>query len=152
MRYVPNADHSLEDSDSLDTIVAFYRMILTGTPRPQYSWTVKNDGAIHVRTVQKPAAVNLWQATNPHARDFRVETLGRKYTASTLEDRGNGLYVGKVDEPDTGWTVFFVELFYETAWKVPLKFTTGARVVPDTLPFADKRVLKAPRERHRPSE
>jgi PhoPQ-activated pathogenicity-related protein len=140
LRYVPNADHSLDDSDALETIIAFYRMILAGTPRPEYSWTVEDDGAIHVRTRQEPAAVNLWQATNPGARDFRVETLGKKYTVSALEDRGNGLYIGKVDEPDEGWTALFVELVYDTDSKLPLKFTTEVRVVPDTLPFADKKI------------
>ena len=139
LRYVPNADHSLDDSDASRTVAAFYRMILTGTPRPEYSWTFQDDGAIHVRSVEKPVAVNLWQATNPNARDFRVETLGKEYTVSTLEDRGGGLYVGKVDEPERGWTAFFVELTYDTGSKLPLKLTTAVRVVPDRLPFADKK-------------
>jgi len=30
LRYVPNADHGLDDTDAVETIVAFYRMILTG--------------------------------------------------------------------------------------------------------------------------
>jgi PhoPQ-activated pathogenicity-related protein len=140
LRYVPNADHSLDDSDALETIIAFYRAILTGTPRPEYSWTVAADGAIRVRTVQKPAAVNLWQATNPQTRDFRVETLGKQYAVSALEDLGNGLYIGKVDEPVKGWTALFVELVYDTGSNLPLKFTTEVRVVPDTLPFADKEI------------
>ncbi len=138
LRYVPNADHSLDGSDAAETVAAFYRMILTGTPRPEYSWTFEEDGSIRVSTVDKPAAVNLWQATNPHARDFRVETLGRKYVKSTLPDQGNGLYVGRVDEPEQGWTAFFVELVYDAGDGLPLKFTSGVRIVPDTLPFADK--------------
>ena len=35
-----------------------------------------------------------------------------------------------------GWTAFFVELTYPTGGKYPLKFTSGVRVLPDTLPFA----------------
>ena len=140
LRYVPNADHSLDDTDAVESIVAFYRMILTGTPRPECSWTLEDDGSIHVRTVDKPAAVNLWQATNPHARDFRVETLGKKYTVSPLEGQDGGLYVGKVDEPEQGWTAFFVELVYDAGGKLPLKLTTEVRVVPATLPFADKKI------------
>jgi len=138
LRYVPNGDHGLDDTDAVETIVAFYRMILTNTPRPEYSWTLEPDGSIRVTTAQRPAAVNLWQATNPDARDFRVETLGRKYTASPLEDQGGGVYVGKVDEPDRGWTALFVELVYDIGGKLPLKLTTEVRVVPDTLSFADK--------------
>jgi len=137
LRYVPNADHSLGGSDAAETIVAFYQMILAGAPRPRYSWSFEDDGSIRVRTVDKPAAVRLWQATNPNARDFRVESLGRKYTASALADQGGGVYVGRVDAPEKGWTAFFVELTYD-AGGLPLKLTSGVRVVPDTLPFADK--------------
>ena len=137
LRYVPNADHSLSGSDAPESIVAFYSMILAGKPRPRYAWSVDEDGAIRVRTSGKPAQVKLWQATNPDSRDFRVETLGRKYTASELEDQGDGHYVGRVDEPPKGWTAFFVELTYDVGVKLPLKFTTAVRVVPDGLPFAD---------------
>ena len=138
LRYVPNADHSLDGSDAAETVVAFYRMILTGTPRPKCSWSFEDDGSIRVRTVDKPAAVKLWQATNPNARDFRVESLGRKYTASALEDQGGGFYVGKVDAPEKGWTAFFVEVACDAGGGLPLKLTSGVRIVPDTLPFADK--------------
>ena len=140
LRYVPNASHSLDGTDAAETVAAFYRMILTGTPRPRYSWSFESDGSIHVNTVDKPVAVNLWQATNPNARDFRVETLGRKYLKSTLHEQGAGLYVGRVDEPDHGWTAFFVELTYDAGDDLPLKLTSGVRIVPDTLPFADKKI------------
>jgi len=142
LRYVPNANHSLDGSDAAETIVAFYRMILTGTPRPECSWSFEDDGSIHVRTAETPAAVRLWRATNPNARDFRVESLGRKYTASALEDQGGGVYVGKVDAPEKAWTAFFVEVAYD-AGGLPLKLTSGVRVVPDTLPFADEVKPKA---------
>jgi PhoPQ-activated pathogenicity-related protein len=138
LRYVPNAGHSLDGSDAAESIVAFYRMLLTGTPRPEYAWSFADDGSIRVRCADKPAAANLWQATNPEARDFRVETLGRKYTMSPLEDQGGGRYVGRVDEPAQGWTAFFVELVYDRGKGPPPKVTTGVRVVPDTLPFAGK--------------
>ncbi len=137
LRYVPNANHSLDGSDAAETIVAFYRTILTGTPRPRYSWRFADDGSIRVRCVDQPAEVRLWQATNPKARDFRVESLGRKYTSTRLEDTGDGRYVGRVEEPAEGWTAYFVELTYRVG-ELPLKFTSGVRVVPDTLPFADK--------------
>ena len=76
------------------------------------------------------------------AGEDEVESLGRKYTASTLEDQGGGLYVGKVDSPEKGWTAYFVEVAYD-AGGLPLKLTSGVRVVPDTLPFADKVTPKA---------
>jgi PhoPQ-activated pathogenicity-related protein len=88
-----------------------------------------------VTTKDKPAEVMLWQATNPDARDFRLEMIGPVYKSSTLTDQGGGVYVGKVPEPSKGWTAFFVELTFSSGnSSPPLKFTTQVRVVPDVLP------------------
>jgi len=134
LRYVPNADHSLRGSDAYMTLQACYQAVLSQTPLPQFSWTLEADGSIKVTTQDKPSAVKLWQATNPNARDFRIETLGPKYQGSPLTDQGGGVYVGKVPEPARGWTAFFVELTFPTAKPEPFKFTTQVRVVPDVLP------------------
>jgi PhoPQ-activated pathogenicity-related protein len=96
---------------------------------------LEKDGAIRVVTKDKPTEVKLWQATNPEARDFRIETLGPKYTSTVLADQGGGVYVGKVPEPAKGWTAFFVELTFPTGNPAPFKFTTEVRVLPDTLPY-----------------
>ncbi len=134
LRYVPNADHSLKGSDAYLTLQACYQAVLSQTPLPQFSWTLEKDGSIKVTTKDKPYQVWLWQATNPDARDFRLETLGPKYKGSPLTDQGGGVYVGKVPEPPKGWTAFFVELTFPTGNSERLKFTTEVRVVPDVLP------------------
>jgi PhoPQ-activated pathogenicity-related protein len=138
LRYVPNGDHGLDGTDAIESVVAFYSLLLLGTDRPDYSWTMEADGAIRVTTKTAPKEVRLWQATNPEARDFRVETLGRKYVSTTLQEESPGEYVGKVDAPESGWTAYFVELTFDVGLAVPLKLTTGVRVVPDILPFEDK--------------
>jgi PhoPQ-activated pathogenicity-related protein len=138
LRYVPNTDHGLGRSDAVETIVAFYSLILRGKPLPVFAWEVGEGGEIRVRATDKPAEVRLWQATNPEARDFRLETLGPKYTSSVLEPGEDGTYAAAVDAPETGWTAYFVELTYDVGAPVPLKLTTGVRVTPDALPFADK--------------
>ena len=79
IRYVPNADHSLNGTDALQSLLAYYQCILSDTPRPKFSWKLTDDGAIHVKTTSKPLQVKLWQATNPKARDFRVRSIGRAY-------------------------------------------------------------------------
>lgn len=134
LRYVPNADHSLKGSDAYQTLQACYNAVLYDRPLPRFSWTLEKDGSIRVATQDKPAEVKLWQATNPDARDFRIETLGPQYTSTALIDQGDGVYVGKVPEPAKGWTAFFVELTFATGNPEPLKFTTQVRVVPDALP------------------
>ena len=40
LRYVPNADHGLRDSDAYASILAFYRAVLTGAELPKFSWKV----------------------------------------------------------------------------------------------------------------
>ena len=142
LRYVPNADHSLKGSDAYQTLQACYNAVLYDRPLPKFSWTLEKDGAIRVTTQDKPTEVKLWQATNPEARDFRIETLGPKYTSTVLTDQGGGVYVGKVPEPAKGWTAFFVELTFPTGNPEPFKFTTEVRVVPDVLPH--KFVAKRP--------
>ncbi len=141
LRTVPNADHSLDGTDSLESIVAFYRLILSGKPRPEFSWTFEPGGTIRVRAKDRPTCVSLWQATNPDARDFRLESLGPKYTATEL-NAIDGVYTATVRQPAEGWTAYFVELTYRVG-ELPLKFTTPVRVTPDTLPFADKPIPTA---------
>ena len=140
LRYVPNADHGLGGSDGLESVIAFYSLLLQGREAPKYDWTVDDDGAFHVTTEQTPVEVRLWQATNPEARDFRVETLGREYASSVVEATKPGLYVANVEQPSEGWRAYFVELTYDVGAPVPLKLTTSVKVVPDTLPYAGKDV------------
>jgi PhoPQ-activated pathogenicity-related protein len=87
-----------------------------------------------VRTADAPAAVTLWQATNPQARDFRVDTIGKAYRPTTLAGK-NGVYTARVRKPKKGYTAFFVELTYPGPGKEPFKFSTDVRIVPGTLPF-----------------
>jgi PhoPQ-activated pathogenicity-related protein len=134
IRYVPNADHSLDKSDALETLQAFYAAIVSRTPRPEVRWTFERDGSIKVVARQLPKAVQLWQATNPSARDFRLETIGAAYKNSALTPSGPNTWVARVPPPSAGWTAFFVELTFEGAGKYPLKVTSGVRVLPDTLP------------------
>jgi PhoPQ-activated pathogenicity-related protein len=136
LRYVPNADHSLKNSDARQGLVAFYDMFLRQQPRPQFSWKFEGDGSIRVTTTTQPVEVKLWQATNPEHRDFRLVSIGPAYKSTTLQEQKDGTYIGRVEKPEKGWTAYFVELTFATGGKYPLKFTTGVRITPDTLPFA----------------
>jgi PhoPQ-activated pathogenicity-related protein len=135
LRYVPNADHSLRGSDAWQTLLACYNAILTGAHLPEFSWTLEKDGSLHVKSIDKPSEVKLWQATNPDARDFRLEKIGPAYKSTPLTSEGGGIYIGKVPKPDKGWTAFFVELTYNNGNSEPFKFTTQVSVAPDVLPY-----------------
>jgi PhoPQ-activated pathogenicity-related protein len=152
LRYVPNAKHNLAGSDASQSLLAYYQAVLTGYPRPQFSWIKEKDGSlvvtlgdriVHKRGIGSPAdpvndrptEVNLWQATNPKARDFRLDTIGSAYKSTPLKEEKPGVYVGRVEKPAQGFTAFFVELVYDSGGKYPFKFTTEVSVVPDALPF-----------------
>jgi len=145
LRYVPNTDHSLKGSDARESMQAFYEMVLSGTPRPKYSWKFEKDGSIRVQTTTKPQEVKLWQATNATARDFRLEKIGAVWTSTTLEEKDKGLYVAKVDKPAQGFTAYFIEMTFPGIGKVPMKITTGVRVAPDTLPFTLPKPVHPPK-------
>ena len=85
LRYVANGDHSLKETDAMQSITAFYHLILTGKPLPKYSWTFEQDGSIKVKYQTPPSKVVMWQATNAKARDFRVDMIGRTYTSTELK-------------------------------------------------------------------
>ncbi len=138
LRYVPNTDHGLGGSDAIQSLMLFYQSILKNTPRPKFSWSVRDDDSIVVKAITAPKAVKLWQATNPKARDFRREIIGQVWKSSDLAATSDGKYVAKVPEPDEGWTAFFVEMTFDSGGPIPYKFTTEVHVVPEILPFADK--------------
>jgi PhoPQ-activated pathogenicity-related protein len=150
LRYVPNAKHDLEGSNARDGILAWYRTILEGAPRPRLDWTIAEDGTIEVRlggaagggegsgagATPAPRAVRVWQATNPERRDFRLDTIGPSWTSEALAPVEPGVYRASLPAPERGWRAFFVELEYDGPGPEPLLFSTDVSVVPDTLPYS----------------
>ncbi|MFN7929073.1 MAG: PhoPQ-activated pathogenicity-related family protein [Blastocatellia bacterium] len=135
LRYVENAKHNLAGSDARESLLAFYQAVLNNKARPKFSWTKQKDGSLVVKVVDKPKEVLLWQATNPKARDFRLDVIGKAYTSTPLTTTNGNTYIGRVEKPSTGYTAFFVELIYDSGGKYPYKFTTEVSIVPDVLPF-----------------
>ncbi|MEO8114159.1 MAG: PhoPQ-activated protein PqaA family protein [Phenylobacterium sp.] len=146
LRMLPNSKHSTAGTDIAESMTAFYDAVLNGRTPPDYSWSNRKDGAIVVRSAVRPQEVLLWQGTNPKARDFRVDTIGKAFTATRLEPQKDGTYVGKVARPATGFTAYFVELVYANGTKYLFKFTTEVSVIPDVLPYRweDAKAITAP--------
>lgn len=134
LRYVPNASHGLEEPDVAGSLVAWAQAVVSGTPRPRFSFDLSAPDAIVVRAQDPPSEVKLWQATNAAARDFRVETIGKAWTSTALSAAPDGSYAARLAAPASGWTAYFVELTYP-AGLLAMKFTTPVRVLPDTTPF-----------------
>ena len=138
LRYVPNANHSLNDSNGIETLATFHAMIVNNHEIPKLSWSINAEGALEVTPSTQPVDVQLWHATNSIARDFRVETIGRVYRSTALEPTESGAYVASVDPPVKGWTAYFVEMTWDVGLPVPFRLSTEVIVTPDTLPYADK--------------
>jgi len=135
MRYVPNTDHSLDASNAFETLQAFYTAIVSELPRPQFSWTIERPDRITVQAATRPLTVVLWQTTNVKARDFRLETLGPKWTRTLLSPTGPNTWTARIVAPPKGWTAGFIELTFASGGRFPFTFTTEVVVTPDRLPY-----------------
>jgi PhoPQ-activated pathogenicity-related protein len=144
LRYVANTDHSLRNSDAVESLGAFYASVVAGSPRPEIRWSVERDGRIVVRTRSTPTNAMLWQATNPNTRDFRLEKIGPAYRSTAITAKEPGLFEARLEKPASGWTAGFIELRFPSGAKYPFVVTTGVAVVPDTLPFPPPKPGPAP--------
>ncbi|MCC6145631.1 MAG: hypothetical protein IT368_17630, partial [Candidatus Hydrogenedentes bacterium] len=149
LNYAPNSDHGInngtdffDDTSAINSLQAFSLAALQDVDLPEFSWTFEDNGSIVVQTQDTPLEVNLWQATNPDGRDFRLDRVGEIWTSTPLASSGGGRYVAQVGEPDQGWRGFFVQLRFDNPATLALPFvpspdfifTTPVRVIPDTYP------------------
>lgn len=136
LRYVPNSDHGVtRRTDAAESLLVYYESILRNWKRPEFSWSIATDGTIEVKSKDKPAAVKLWAATNPNARDFRLERIGPAYRSEVLMEKAPGVYSAKPETPAAGFTAYFIELTFPTPGGSNWKFTTDVKVTPDRYPF-----------------
>jgi PhoPQ-activated pathogenicity-related protein len=133
--YVPNVGHGSGGPDGIESIISFCHHIVTDTPLPAYSWEFPNENTIIVKTASGPAQVRLWQATNPDARDFRVDGAGGEWTATELEAVSGGTYAGRVEKPEKGWTAFLVQIAFKGPGAELLRVSSPVKVIPDIEPF-----------------
>ncbi len=112
--------------------------ILDNKTSHQITWALEGEGVLRVSPTAQPKEVKLWQATNPKARDFRLEEIGSVWTSQTLRPQADGTYLGSVQRPATGWTAFLIEVTFDTAGVIEPDqvYSTAVQIIPDTLPFA----------------
>ncbi|MCY4129452.1 MAG: PhoPQ-activated protein PqaA family protein [Gammaproteobacteria bacterium] len=141
LRYVPNTNHGLGNSDGGESIAAFHFAVTRNIRLPELAWEYQNDHEVDVIFGTVPNTITLWQATNEDFRDFRIETFGPGYQA-TLRDT-TALEPGsarryRVESPPVGWKAWYLEMSYDIGFVRPLKLSTEIRVTPDNLPFEGK--------------
>lgn len=136
LRYVPNTDHGVtRRSDAAQSLASYYESIVKSWKRPEFDWSISKDGIITVTCKDKPSAVKLWSATNPEARDFRLEQIGPAYQSKDVAEESPNKWVVKLAKPEHGYSASFLELTFPTPGGSEWKFTTGVKVMPDVYPF-----------------
>lgn len=136
LRYVPNTDHSMSSAVAIGNLVSWLRAVTSNDPRPRFYWRVyRPGGSIRVRVLDQPSQVLLWQATNPNARDFRLESIGPAWKSTVLAGE-NGVYDVTVAKPEQGFTASFVELTFPGSNGTQFVFTSEVIVTPDVYPFS----------------
>lgn len=140
LRYTVNSDHRQGGHEQRYPLFLQARnwlndLLARRTP-PQLSWQV-SDGVLEARPSVAPRSMILWTADNPHARDFRRETLGPVWAPTPLEPDEQGRYRVLLSPPLKGWRASLVEAVFggeePTSQQI---YTTGVYITPDTLPFA----------------
>ncbi len=137
LRYSFNTDHSQFDAGVILGAVSYVRSIQLNTPQPQYRWAhIPEWGAIIVKAETPVRRAILWHATNPNARDFRLEEIGAAWQWKRLFTIGQGYYIGFMPEPPQGWTAFSIDLTFDGPTPGTYQnYTTDVQIVPDILPF-----------------
>ncbi len=137
LRYKPNTDH-IQNEEVLVNAVSWLDDILDNKTSPRITWALEGTGRLRITPSATPKEVRLWQATNPGARDFRLETIGPVWTSQVLAPSPDGSYVGGVQQPPTGWTAFLIEATFATAgvFEPDQVYSTEVQIIPDTLPYA----------------
>lgn len=150
VNYIPNSSHGLDGFDDLTDITnpiaglaSFYASVITGTSRPDFTWTFNDDGSISVDiTSGTISAVTLWSSTNTTGRDFRYDK-GHTWSSRMLTATSKGHYKGSITAPTTGYAAFFLQLKFVSGLPAPASlfpyyFTTPIRVLPENADGTNK--------------
>jgi PhoPQ-activated pathogenicity-related protein len=145
LQYVPNTKHNLANSDALESLQAFYELVIDDKPRPQMTWNRSKEepAKLLVTASPRPKQALLWQATNLEARDFRLDVIGTAWKSTPLEfPAGGTLELPAPKDPAKGFMAYFVELTFDVGASYPLKLTTQVYVTPDLRHFKWEDALK----------
>jgi len=135
IQYVPNANHGLNGTYNLGSLVAFYNAVITESAIPKFEWSVSADSVYLEVLSDVDYKVTKWEAVNENARDFRVPVIGKVWKDSELSKTSNNQYAIHFPTPESGYKAGMLEIVFDSGTEVPFTFTTGTVVTPNTYPF-----------------
>lgn len=131
----PNAGHNLNGGDqALQTLAAFYEMVVHDETLPKLSWRFDYNGKRQVKlqlvSTHKARAAHLWTSLSD-SRDFRPASWHSETVSLTA---GADRVDTELTAPGDGYKAFLLEVEMQTRQGKPYKLSTEARVAPDTEP------------------
>lgn len=136
IRIFPQEGHYIDMKNAVEpALLSFYRMIVNNEPRPRIRWQVDAQETLRkITTDIKPEKIQLVEATNPDARDFRkLSPEAKNVTYQTTEIKNNCTmnhceYPVLIALPEKGWKTTFVEMTFKKPNGEYLILTTPAFV------------------------
>ncbi len=148
LRYVPNSNHSMGDTDVIDSLDSWYHSVVYNVPLPRYSWKVSDTGTITLFSLDQPKKVLLWRALNETDRNFTQAKIGRAYSSTEIRPKAPGVYEIQMEPPDVGYVAYYLEAEYESGISgVPFKFSSGTKVLPDEYEYEWRKASTESRRR-----
>jgi len=135
IQYVPNANHGLNGTYNLGSLVAFYDAVITDSAIPKFDWSVSADSIYLEVYSAEDYKVTKWAAVNENDRDFRVPVIGKVWESTEIPQTSDNRYAVHFSEPENGYKAGLLEIVFESGTEVPFTFTTGTVVTPATYPF-----------------
>mgnify|MGYP001501168336 FL=1 len=135
IQYVPNANHGLNGTYNLGSLVAFYNAVITESAIPKVDWSVSADSIYLEVLSDVDYKVTKWEAVNENARDFRVPVIGKVWKDLELSKTPDNQYAIHFSAPENGYKAGLLEIVFDSGTEVPFTFTTGTVVTPNAYPF-----------------
>jgi len=135
IQYVPNANHGLNGTYNLGSLVAFYNAVITDSAIPKFDWSVSVDSIYLEVYSAEDYKVTKWAAVNESDRDFRVPVIGKTWESTEIPQTSDNRYAVHFSAPENGYKAGLLEVVFESNTEVPFTFTTGTVVTPDAYPF-----------------
>ena len=135
LRYVPNANHSMNGRYLDKNLMAFYMRIIKNKKLPELDWKLTNDSIIVNVNSSEKYDVSLWTANNSQGRDFRLWEKGELWKNFDINPNPNGKYKVKFSDTLAGYTAKMFEFVFDSKSEYPLIITTGPYVFPENYPF-----------------
>ena len=135
LQYLPNAGHGLYGTYVTDDLINFYNQVINKKESPYYEWSIdQNTFNINI----DPSAdyqIKKWSINNSE-RDFRIYKVGEAWKSDDIIKNKDGKYSITIDNPESGYSAYFIEIIFDLKLNESISFTTGTVVLPNKYPYS----------------